>query len=471
MRFVGKSMDVTEKELARRKFILEGNEWKVIFTISLPVVIYNTLSQLFQFVDTLIAASISTNTVSIVSFIGQISSAMQTIGSGLAIGSGIIIARHFGSGDMEMVRRRISSVLCLTIAISLTLALIFIPFSNSFLLLLKIPRELLSDGRIYFIIEVCGISFLFINTIYFSIEKACGNTKAYMWSNLLFSILKTSFNVLFVFKLKGGMIALPSATLLAQFIISVISFSKLLSPKNPFRISIKLCSFEKPFITKLTSLSVPIFLEKFIFAFGKVIVNSMCAFYGATVIGALGVSNRLGGLSTQPPGGFQEGETTVISQNLGNGNLHRALNIFYKVLFINVIFSIICFILTGIFQVPLVTIFAKGDKNFAQSIAKIYYYERLDTILIAINTSVMGLLYGFGKTKIALYLNILRLFVYRIPPLYFFIHCTNLGIEAVGIAMLVSNGFVGLTSGAAAIPLIAKIKKQHVKYENGGGDL
>ncbi len=463
-------MDITDKELARRKFILEGNEWKVIFTISFPVVIYNSLSQIFQFFDTLIAASISTKIVSIVSFISQISSAMQTIGSGLAIGSGIIIARYFGAGNMEMVRKRISSVLCLAISISLIIAAIFIPFSRQFLRFLRIPDELLLDGSLYFVIEICSIAFIFINTIYFSIEKACGNTKTYMWGNLLFSILKTIFNIIFVYVLKGGVIALPGATFAAQFIIAVISFSRLLSPKNPFRISIKLCSFEKPFVKRLSSLSIPIFLEKFIFAFGKVIVNSMCAFYGSAVIGALGVSNRLGGLSTQPPGGFQEGETTIISQNLGNGNLKRALSIFYKVLFINFVFSIICFIITGIFQHPLVEIFAKGDDNFAKAIAKIYYYERLDTILIAINTSVMGLLYGFGKTKIALYLNILRLFVYRIPPLYFFIHCTNLGIEAVGIAMLVSNGFVGLTSGAVAIPLIARIKKQHEKYEKAGGE-
>ena len=66
-------MDVTEKELERRRFILEGNEWKVIFAISMPVVIYNTMSQLFQFVDTLIAAGISTKVVSIVSFISSIS--------------------------------------------------------------------------------------------------------------------------------------------------------------------------------------------------------------------------------------------------------------------------------------------------------------------------------------------------------------------------------------------------------------
>lgn len=462
-------MDVTEKELERRRFILEGNEWKVIFAISMPVVIYNTMSQLFQFVDTLIAAGISTKVVSIVSFISSISWTMQTLGTGLAVGGGIIVARHFGSGDMEMVRKRISSILFITLFVSVAMTCIFVPFAKPFLTLLRMPPELIEDACTYFIIEVAGILFLFINMIYYSIEKACGNTKAYMWCNLLFSVLKTSFNIIFVYVLNGGLTALPGATLLAQVIISGIAFSRLFSRKNPFRLSLKYCSFEKPFVSKLASLSVPVFMEKFIFAFGKVIVNSMCAFYGSSVIGALGVSNRIGGLSTQPPGGFEEGETTLISQNLGNGNLKRALNIFYKVFFINLVFALVCFIITGIFQQPLVLIFAKGDSAFAEAIAKIYYYERLDTILIAINTSVMGLLYGFGKTTIALYLNILRLFVYRIPPLFLFIHYTNLGIEAVGIAMLVSNGMVGLTSGVVAIPLLAKIKRQHEKYEKKGG--
>lgn len=465
------SMTYEEKELERRKNILEGNEWRVIFSISMPIVIYNSLSQLFQFVDTLIAATMGPTVVSIVSFISQISVMLAAIGSGLGVGGGIIIARHFGAGNMEMVRKRISSILFLTFSIAALMLVALIPFAKQFLKLLNMPQELFDGGTKYFIIEITGLIFLFINTIYFSIEKSRGSTKTYMWCNILFIALKTSLNFLFVFILKGGMLMLPLATLISNGVITIIALLTLTSKKNPFKISLKSCSFDKPFLKTLTGLSLPIFLEKFIFAFGKVIVNSMCAFYGSSVIGALGVSNRLGGLSTQPPGGFQEGETALISQNLGNKNLRRALSIFYKVFLINLVFSLICFIITGIFQDPLVTLFAKDDVAFAASIAKIYYYERLDTILIAVNTSVMGLLYGFGKTKIALYINMVRLFIYRIPTLYFFIHFTNLGIEAVGIAMLVSNGLVGITSGAIAIPLIIKIKKQHALYEKTGDSI
>ena len=70
----------------------------------------------------------------------------------------------------------------------------------------------------------------------------------------------------------------------------------------------------------------------------------------------------------------------------------------------------------------------------------------------------MGLLYGFGKTRISLVLNLVRLFAYRIPPLFLLLRFTNIGIPAVGIAMLISNGMVGITAGIVAVWLIRKIK-------------
>lgn len=456
-------MKQTEEE--RRKFILENNQWKVIFSIGLPVVVYDSLSQLFQFVDTLIAANIGSSVVSIVSFISQISVMLSAIGSGLAVGGGIIISRFFGAGEMDKVRSQISTLFFTALGIASVILLIVIPLAAPILHFLRMPPDLIQDGTLYFIIEMAGFASLFINTIYLSIEKARGNTKMYMWYNLIVVAVKTTLNILFIKVMHRGMLYLPLATLIAQSVLTVIALVNLTSKRNPFRLSIHACSFRSTFIRPLTALSLPIFLEKFIFAFGKVIVNSMCAFYGSSVIGALGVANRLGGLSTNPPSGFQEGETSLISQNLGNRNLSRSLGIFYKTLIINLSFSIVCFILTGIFQNQLVSAFSKGDADFAVEIGKIYMYERLDTILVSINTSVMGLLYGFGKTRISLIMNMVRLFIFRIPPLYFFIHFTNLGIEAVGISMLVSNTFVSVTSGIVAIVLIQKIKHEHRKYE------
>ena len=206
------------------------------------------------------------------------------------------------------------------------------------------------------------------------------------------------------------------------------------------------------------------FLEKFIFAFGKVIVNSMCAGMGSTVVGALGVSNRLGGFCTNPPSGFQDAESSLISQNLGAGKVERALAIFYRTLLINLGIATLLLIVMLTFRDSIIMLFAKGDAAFAAEIRAIYTYECWDSVLVSINASVMGLLYGFGKTRISMILNIVRLFVYRIPPLWLLLRFTHIGIPAVGMAMLISNGAVGITSGIVAIWFIRRLKQGKMQY-------
>ncbi|MBQ3825152.1 MAG: MATE family efflux transporter [Spirochaetaceae bacterium] len=447
-----------QKELLRREFILSAEPYRVIFSIALPLVFYSSMSQIFQFVDTLIAANMSANVISTVSFISQIHSMLTAIASGLAVGGGIIISRSFGAGDMQAVRERISTLFFLVLAIGGGILALVIPLAYPFLRLMRMPEDLLKDGVPYFILEMIGLISLFINTMYLAIEKSRGNTKKIMAYNMGVLFIKTAMNIVLVYGVKGNMFVLPIATIAAQGFLTAIAMINLLSKKNPFQVSLKSCRFRRDFLAPLSSLSVPVFLEKFVFSFGKVLVNSMCAHYGSTVVGALGVSNRLGGLSTNPPSGFEEAESSIISQNVGAQNVKRALGVFYRTFAINLVLSFIIFVLTGIFKDTIITLFAKGDHVFADEVSKIYGYERLDAILVSMNTSVMGLLYGFGKTRISMVLNMVRLFVFRIPSLFIMMHL-NIGIEAVGIAMLISNSLTGITSALVAVFFVRKLLK------------
>mgnify|MGYP002624421892 CR=1 FL=1 len=452
--------------------ILNGDMAKTIFYIALPLVFYNSLHQVFQLVDTLIAANMSAGVVSTVSFVSQIETMLFAIGSGLSAGGSIIISRSYGSGDMEKVRSQISTLFFTAIAIGAFILTLALPLAYPFLKLLRMPEDLIGQGTIYFMLAITAIIFQFVNTIYLATEKSRGNTKVIMYCNMLVMTAKTILNLIAINLMKAGfvslntaMLLLPVATIIAQFSLTIIAVTNLTNKKNPFRINIKSCAFKKNFLLPLSSLSIPIFLEKFIFAFGKVIVNSMCASMGSTVVGALGVSNRLGGFSTNPPSGFQEAESSLISQNLGNQNIKRALGIFYRTLIINLGIAAFFFSLMLAFKDSIIMLFAKGDAAFAEQINAIYTYECWDSVLVSINASVMGLLYGFGKTRISMILNLIRLFVYRIPPLFILLNFTNIGIPAVGIAMLISNGMVGITSGITAIWFIRKVKKGKANFK------
>ncbi|WP_296331881.1 MATE family efflux transporter [uncultured Treponema sp.] len=462
---------LNEKEKKRRELMLSGSQFKAILTISLPLVFYASVGQIFQLIDTFIAANMSANTISTVSFVNQLEKMLMAVASALSISGGVMIARSFGSGDMQKVRRQISTLFFSALFIGGAILALTIPLMYPILRLLGMSEELLFKGTVYSSLVVVSVIFQFINQIFFAVQKSRGSTKIIMWGNLLVLFIKTSLNITTirliengVFERENGIYFLPIASIAAHFALTIIALAKMTSKKNPFRLSLRETEFKKTFLAPLASLGVPVFLEKFIFAFGKAFVNSLCATMGTTVVGALGVSDRICGLSTNPIGGFQEAESSLVSNNLGNKNVKRAISFFYRTTLLTMSYVVVFFIILCIFRTAIINAFAKGNASFAREIDLIYYWERLDTILIALNVSVMGLLYGFGKTKITMILNTARLFVYRIPVLLLFMKVPSLrealGISGVGIAMCVSNGLTGLTAGVVAFFFIRREMKR-----------
>ena len=457
------SNTLNKKDSERRDFVLHGNMWNVVLSISFPLAIYNALNNLFSFLDTLMAAQISSEVVSAVAYLSQIKSAISAIGAGLAIGGGIIIARHYGAGDIKSAKKNVNTLLFLAISIGCALLVLIVPFTGPILKLVNMPEELIKVGSSYFIIETIMIVSIFINNVYMAVEKAKGNTKKILYLNLMVLGIKLPLTALFIYVFKFGVTMMAIATLIAHLTLTIIAMWDLLRPENIFRLSFKDIELSSRTIMPIIALATPIFFEKFAFSFGKIIVNSMSVLYGSIVVGALGVSNNIGGIITGTSGGFQDGETAIIGQNLGSGNVERALDAFKKTLTVTLVVGGIGFILTGVFMDQIISLFARGDMEFASEIRGILKYERYALITLTFTSAVMGFLYGFGHTKLSFAVNVTRLFVFRIPSLYILQNFTTLGSESVGVAMMVSNCLTGLTSGLACFWVIRNMKKKSVE--------
>ena len=451
---------VPEKEAIRRSYLLSGSPGRVLFSLAFPLVLYNTVSQSLTFFDIFIASRLDPGAVSSVAFVSQIQNMFAALGAGLAIGGGILIARAFGAGDMALVRRRISTLILLSLGLALLLLGIFLPLAAPFLRLLRMPPELLGRSTLYFRLETVLVVSLFINSIFFASEKARGKTAIVLGGTLMVLAVKTILSSLLVLVFHRGLLALSAASLTAHGSLTLLALARLTGRSNPYRLSLREADFSAAGLGPLLRLAVPVFLEKFAFSFGKVIVNSMSASYGSSVVGALGISNRISSIATTPPLGIQDAEASLISQNLGAGQRERALKIFRFTFLVNLILGTVLFLAMTLAMEPLITLFSRGDAGFALDIRKIYNLERYATILLAASSSVMGLLYGFGWTRTAMVLNMARLFLFRIPPLWIIIRMTSLGSEGVGLAMLISNVLVGISAILAALLLLRRLKNR-----------
>ena len=441
---------------------LNAPMWRVVLYVGTPLALYQGLAALFTILDTMMASHISKESVSAVAYLAQLNLMLSSVGGGLAVGAGIQISRAYGEGDLVMVRRRVSSLYAVSLGAGLLMLAVILPFTDGFLRLAGTPAELIAVGRRYFIVQLFVMVVNFLNSVYIAVERARGNARRIFLLNLAVILVKLSLTAYFVYVLESDLVMIAVASLLSELTMFVFAVRYSLVGDSAFSFSAKAVALrEKRVVEPMIRNSLPVIAEKALFAFGKTIVNSMSTVYGALTVGALGVSNNLGGIATNPQNGYQQGSSAIISQNYGAGKFRRVLDAFYATALINMLLGAL---ISGLelWQLDLLSgLFDGGSEAFRRTIASVYRYEALGAVPLGFNAAVMALLYGLGKTRMTLVLNFARVFVFRIPVFWFLQHCTNVGEKSVGIVMMVSNIAVAVAAAVVCVIVIRDFKRAY----------
>ncbi len=462
------SSSVSEKDLKRREFILNGNPMAVVLNISLPLMALGAFSYISSIIDTVVVSATDNNALSSVVMISQIKQLIIALGAGFATGSSIIVSRLIGRGEYDKAKKAANTTIEVFFCLAALVIAVIQIFAVGILRLGGMNQSMIDMGIGYFRVQIVSIGVGLFNQVFMGLEKARGAMKNITLINITSMVLKLVFTVTFVNVLKLGTAWVAGGTLCADISVTLYALVNLFRKNYLFKFNPKNVMFTKDFFKPLCSLSIPVSLGKFVFSMGKVIVNSLGMRYEDTepgAVGALGVSNQISGSVTHLTSYSEDSESSVISYNLSQRYYSRMIKIFFCTLTLNLLISIIGFIILVIFSEPISMFFAgDGGSEKAALIEKIFSYERVGIIALGVNSSVNGLIYGLGYTKVSMICNLSRLFVFRIPSMLVMINCfPDMGAESLGIAMLVSNVGIGLMSVVIGIVCLLKIKHHKTK--------
>ncbi len=473
------------KSAKKRKQILTGDLMKTVISICFPIAIFSLFNSFYGLIDSVVCASINSDSISKVAALSQIKALISSFGAGVAAGGAIIVARHYGAGNVKEAKKNSAVLFLLGIVVSLIVIAILVPFAKTLITIAQVPNVDTNTVN-YFRLQLVELAFVTLNSVFIGLEKAKGNSKMIFYLNILVLIVKLSFTMLFVYGMGvTNIMWVEFATMLGQITLFAIAMFKLFSPRNIIRISFKDFSLKWRYVGPILQISIPIFLGKFVMSFGKVFVNAMCgSYYNAAtdglIVGALSVSNNLSGLVTSPTNAFEEGESTIVSQNLGSRNMTRALKTFTKTFILVSIVSLVGFILVRfIFLDNLVEMFRskpkldsmteaeiiaeqiKSAKN-VEYIKGIFKYDSISIITLGFNAAVLGLLYGFGKTGLSTILNLSRIGT-RILTLWILHDFVKMDYQAAGISMGISNTVIFIISLIFLLVFFKDLKKNGYK--------
>ncbi|NMB03193.1 MAG: MATE family efflux transporter, partial [Tissierellia bacterium] len=162
--------------------------------------------------------------------------------------------------------------------------------------------------------------------------------------------------------------------------------------------------------------------------------------FGTAVMAAYALVNRVTGLVMQPAMGIGGGLTSIVGQNLGARKPERVTEAFHKANLINLVVSGLGAIAIFIWAEQLILFFLQSGAQDVLHHSMIYIYYILPTIpLMGMFSIFQGLFQGSGFTKYAMYMEIGRLWVIRLPMIVILSRFSNMGSTAIWLAMSMSN--------------------------------
>lgn len=165
--------------LVKNKFInvISDPIYKVIWYLSIPIVIGNIAQTLYGLVDVFWIGQLGTTELAAITLVNPVTQMLINIGMGLMTATSIIVSHAIGKHDKQNIQKLLYHIFIIMIFGGSLLLFLIGYFSDSLLTLLGGNDEILASASLYFRMILVGIEFYFITNIYIALQNSLGNTR------------------------------------------------------------------------------------------------------------------------------------------------------------------------------------------------------------------------------------------------------------------------------------------------------
>lgn len=194
-------LDRETKDDCVRDEIVSAPVSRVLYKLTLPMVIGIVAVFFFNLVDTFFIGLLGTRSLAAVSFTMPIAMVVMNLAIGLGIASSALIARAIGGNEHHLAQRYVMASLLLTAAIASGMLLLGLYFNDSLFLLLGADAELLPVIWQYMKFYWPGAWLMMFMIVINSSMRAVGNTKLPSMMMLGSAILNAILDPILIFGL------------------------------------------------------------------------------------------------------------------------------------------------------------------------------------------------------------------------------------------------------------------------------
>jgi len=428
----------------RRALILNGNMYKVILTLALPIMVNNLIQTLYNLVDGVWVSRLGSVQFAAVSFVWPVLFLFVSIGIGLSIAGTSILSQLVGAAKFREANRYATELVAMSFVVGIAFAVSGYFLSPHIVEFMGGKGEMLEYSTIYLRISFLDIPFMFLFFNYNSIMSAQGNTMQPTVLSAASAIINIILDPILIFTFNLGVAGAAYATLISKMILCVLALFMLFIKPRLIKINFKGFKFDRKILQNLIKVGIPSSIGQSGAALGFMVLNIFIVSYGTATLAAFGMVNRVTGVIMQPAMGIGAALTSIVGINIGNKTLDRVRDGFKKSVYLTLIMSGVGLAAILIWNYDVVNFFIQSKDDPEVIIQGVEYMKFIafSMPLMGLFSIFQGVFQGSGHTKYSMAMEIARLWLVRIPMILIFKYFTDIGETGIWFSMSFSNLFI-----------------------------
>ena len=306
------------------KDLTVGKPESVLCKFCLPLFGSIIFQQLYNIADSFVAGKfISDNALAAVGNSYEITLIFIAFAFGCNIGCSVLAAQLFGAKRYNDLKTSIYTALISSCAICLFLMAVGIIFCNGLLKLIKTPKEVFADSKLYLDIYIFGLPFVFLYNVATGIFSALGDSKTPFIFLACSSIANIGADILFVTAFEMGVSGVAWATFICQGVSCVLAIVVIFVKLGKIKTNGKVGFFSWQLLGRFAIIAVPSILQQSFISVGNIVIQSVINSFGAVVMAGYSAAIKLNNMIITSLTTLGNGISNFTAQNLGAAQYDR----------------------------------------------------------------------------------------------------------------------------------------------------
>ena len=396
---------------AEKEYLIHKPPVSALLIFALPMMLGNFFQQAYTMADSVIVGRfVGEDALAAVGASYSLTNVFISIAIGGGVGASVITSQTFGRRDYPRMKRSVSTALLAFLAISIALGGVGLLFSRQIMVLLNTPQNILADATTYLNIYFIGLPFLFMYNVLSSMFNALGKSRIPLYLLIFSSLLNIGLDTWMVGPLQMGVAGAAWATLIAQGISAVLSFSIFLRELKTYPGKLEGRFFDLRELQNMGRVALPSILQQSTVSIGMMLVQSVVNSFGSQMLAGYSAAMRIESICVVPMSAMGNAISSYTAQNIGAGKEDRVRS-GYRVSY-GIIFAIaaaICLVVQLLAR-PLISLFleAPSAAAFDTGIACVRFMGWF-YVLIGLKMISDGVLRGAGDMTMFTVANLVNL--------------------------------------------------------------